>query len=200
MSISSHTARSATLLWSVPGTLPGVASLVCGIAAQGFAGVVVEGGDPALESISRAAPRLRLLRTCTRSAASRWRRLTRFPDPNAPDQAGPVVAAHLATLPPGTECAVALDIVLRPTTAQAWRAAEMLPPATMATALVGTAPEILTRMAAYMALGISLFVLTAPPARADYAAVAAELLPLCRNVPPARPLDFSARQVHEKAL
>lgn len=91
---------------------------------------------------------------------------------------------------------VALDIVLKDSTEEAWDTAETLideglPSQIAASALIGTAQEIALRLNDYRKLGLHDVILTAPSQRAPYRAVSETLLPLLRQQ--AIPVDRHAR-------
>ncbi|WP_336761950.1 hypothetical protein [Asaia sp. VD9] len=91
---------------------------------------------------------------------------------------------------------VALDIVLRENTEEAWEDAETLiheglPTQIAASALIGTSQEIAQRLNDYRKLGIFDVILMAPCARAPYRAVCETLMPLLRQQ--SIPLDGHAR-------
>lgn len=81
---------------------------------------------------------------------------------------------------------VALDIVLKDRSEEAWDTAESLiaaglPSQVAASALIGTAQEIAQRLNDYRKLGLNDVILTAPADRAPYQAVSETLLPLLRQ-------------------
>jgi len=91
---------------------------------------------------------------------------------------------------------VALDIVLKDSTEEAWDETETLidqglPSQVAASALVGTAQEIAQRLNDYRKLGLFDVILTAPPSRAPYHEVSEALQPLLRQQ--AIPVDRHAR-------
>lgn len=91
---------------------------------------------------------------------------------------------------------VALDIVLKDSSDEAWETAESLiaeglPAQVAASALIGTAQEIAQRLNAYRKLGLQDVILTAPSGRAPYREASEILMPLLRQQ--TVPMDRHAR-------
>lgn len=95
-----------------------------------------------------------------------------------------------------TRAVVALDIVLKDSSEEAWDTAESLiasglPSQVAASALIGTAQEIAQRLNDYRKLGLYDVILTAPAERAPYHAVSETLVPLLRQQ--TTPMDREAK-------